>query len=139
MSTESAHTTLTVADKVAIGQEINSKLTSPFQHPLHNKLSVKTLYSYARKLRKHMPLMESEGRPTLLDADGMAALAEFLINNQGLKVAALRNYIYDLQLKTYCKRRRMSIEDIVKEESPKKMSRRTVIRYVKKLVPTYTI
>ena len=56
--------------------------------------------------------MESEGRPTLLDADGMAALAEFLINNQGLKVqtlkvAALRNYIYGLQLKTYCKRRRM--------------------------------
>ncbi len=139
MSAESEYQALSVAAKVTIGQDINSGLAKPYHHPLRASVSAKTLYSYAKKVKNHLPLMEREGRPSLLDEEGFTALRKYLADHNAAKVATLRSHIHELQLQTYCKRRRIDVADITEEESPRKLSKRIVIRYVRKLVPEYSI
>ena len=129
--------TISVETKFIVASAINKKIHSPYCSPLRSSISIKTLDSYAKKIRCGKALMEREGRPGSIDEEGKAALKEFLLQNPNLKVHQIKSFLYPWQLKAYFRRRRLSLEQVSNEIRPKKISSRSVVRYTKKLFPNY--
>lgn len=130
---------LTVEAKRWMADQVNSGIATPSNVICDIKVHVKSIYRYAIKVRRKRALMDCSGRPRSLDEQCLQELQEYLLGNPGLSVAEINSFVRKYQLEVFCFNRNITINDIDEDLMPKKLSRRSIVRYVHRVVPSYII
>jgi len=94
-------------------------------------LTRRTVFRYMRKLKNRLAMKDYRGRPKVFDEVSKAVLRAFFDTPVPLPWDEVKQVLVEQQRKTWCRLHHTSINSISGEFGPKKMSPRTVRRYLK--------
>lgn len=84
-------------------------------------------------MKNHLVLKDEGGRPRSIDTEGMEAVGQFLLTQQRMSWKVIVKFMIEQQRRTWCRNRRLVYEDIPNSDWPKRLSRRTILRYLSEL------
>ncbi len=93
----------------------------------------RTIQNYAYKVKNRMVMKEKGGRPKSLDSTAVELLSEFLNERGRLSWKDLVKYMTDQQRHSWCRYRNIIYEEVSDADWPKRLSRRTILQYLKTL------
>ncbi len=111
-----------------IGGVENSRSLSNRYH-----LSKRSVQRYATNLRKKRAMAEKGGRPRVFDQASMTALTRYMSQPEQPPKEEIEEQFWLEQQRSWCRLHHTSMDSITEEFGPKKLSSRTVWRYLRKL------
>ncbi len=121
------------SSKTAIAEKLMSGTTSIRKLSEEHHISKRSVSRYANKLAYHRPLYEGNGRPKVLDKLSMTVLQGYIDQiPQPSREDIIEQFLIE-QKKSWCRLHHTTIDLITDEFGPKKMSARTILRYIRAL------
>lgn len=111
-------------------KEVNENNKKPFELARQHGIRPKRVAEWARLAKKGQRICESTGRPKSLDEESLRKLRDMRVDNSDLGKLILRDYVRAEYIESVNRVEENIVGHVVKR---KRMSRRSVIRYVEKL------
>jgi len=97
----------------------------------HYKMSRRAVFKYANQLVYQRAMKEDKGRPRVFDQPSIDALRQFFDQPHLPPWEVIKEKLIEQQKKSWCRLHHAPMESINEEKGPKKMSPRTIRRYLK--------
>ncbi len=119
-----------VSRKIAIACKVVQRTNSAVAIGNHYGLSKRVVFKYVSSLLNHRAMKDDRGRPRVFDEVSVEALRRFFETQQRPDWAAVKVELLNEQRKTWCRLHHAPMESISDTNGPKKMSKRSICRYL---------
>lgn len=116
---------ITMAARLKAGTDSAGSLANRYN------LSRRTVFKYANQLTCQRAMKEDKGRPRIFDQPSIEALRQFFEQPNLPAWDDIKAQLVEQQRKSWCRLHHAPLEAINDEKGPKKMSPRTIRRYLK--------
>jgi hypothetical protein len=119
--------------KRALGTLASSRYGGAYRVAKEVKICRRTIQNYSYKIKNRLVLKESGGKPKSVDTRGLQELGDYLHSHRQLKWKLLVKFMIEKQRQSWCRYRNIVYEDVSEADWPKRLSRRTILRYLHQL------
>lgn len=124
---------VSVVDKLEIAHDLISGAHDVNALSEQARLSRSTIYKYGRQVRTEKVMKSLGGRPRIFDPQSMSVLREVIVDENQLTWDQILVIMYQEQVRTWCRWRRLVFEEVDPSRYPSPMSAKSVRRYLIKL------
>jgi transposase len=124
-----------VVTKTSIAKLVVDNGNSAYQVAKDTSIPHRSVVRYASYLRKGIEMKNGGGRPSKIDDIGLEKLQLYVLDHPTCSSADLKSEIKRQAVETYCRHHKLDIESISDAKEAKKISSRTVAKYLYRLKP----
>ncbi len=119
--------------KIAMAAKVIAETDGCLTLSIRYNLSERSVQRYAHKLRNKCAMAEEGGRPRIFDNSSVEALRRFIAQVDKPAREEVVSQLYIEQKRSWCRLHHTSIDSLTEDFGPRKMSKRTIRRYLKLL------
>ena len=120
-----------VSRKIAMAAKVISRTETARSVSNRYNLSKRSVFRYMNQLQNALAMKEDRGRPRIFDHVSMKVLHDFFDSEDPPLWEDVKKVLLEQQQKSWCRLHHTSLESISPTNGPKKMSKRSIRRYLK--------